>query len=443
MTGSTKGSSTATSTATSTAGRRILVMAHGHPDHSFGGAEIAAYELWRGYRETPGVAVAWFLARSEAGPAGASGRILRHRPDEYLWEQGMRNLFMMEAENRPAVLDIFAEVIASLRPDVVHSHHFVQFGLEYLKVIKDVNPAIRTVLTLHEYYAICAHSGLMLDPGTLRPCSIAIASKGGHRACAPGRSDNDHWLRRQRFLRYFDFVDHFVAPSHFLRDAYVAWGLDPARISVIENGQPRRSPLPPRPIPADARKGYRNRFAFFGQINPWKGLDVVLEGLGQLAASDRAGLLLEVHGANLERQPEAFRNRLKALAAPLIDEGVVRWIGPYAPEDLADRMAGIDWVMVPSIWYENSPLVIQEAYALGRPVIASRHGALVEKVQDGVTGVTVPRANPMAWAEAMLRLSRDGALWDRLRQGLPTPPDRVAAAATHLARIDALEPTPA
>lgn len=46
----------------------------------------------------------------------------------------------------------------------------------------------------------------------------------------------------------------------------------------------------------------------------------------------------------------------------------------------------MDCLVVPSLWYENSPLVIQEAYGVGVPVVASRLGALTEKVEDGRMG---------------------------------------------------------
>jgi glycosyltransferase involved in cell wall biosynthesis len=102
-------------------------------------------------------------------------------------------------------------------------------------------------------------------------------------------------------------------------------------------------------------------------------------------------------------------------------------------------MADVDWVVVPSIWYENSPLVIQEAFAIGRPVIATDFGAMREKVTNDVTGLTVPRGNPHAWGDVMLRVSKDPKLWDRLYAALPTPLSLSDCAVAHLEMIGTLK----
>ena len=418
-------------------GERILVMSHGHPDLIRGGGEIAAYELYRAYLAHPDTASAFFLARADLGN-GATGRIARHAPGEYLWEQGLGRAFRMQAANLDEVTGHFAELVRALRPTVVHAHHFFMLGLEYLKVVKGIDPSIRLVLTLHEYLAICPNSGLMMKPGTFELC------RSGHYAdhldCHPEATADDLWLRKHRFERYFDHVDHFVAPSEYLRDRYLEWGLAPERISVLRNGQRDRPPLPPRPL---AEGEGRSRFGFFGQISEHKGIAVLLEALRRLPPDDRCSLSLEVHGANLEFQPAAFRRRLGELAAPLLDEGTLIWAGPYRPEELPERMAGIDWVTVPSIWVENAPLVIQEAFMLGRPVLATRLGGMAEAVEDGITGCLLPRLRPDLWARAMHDCARAPELWDRLRSALPRPPSHADAAADHMALFARIEPVAA
>ena len=64
----------------------------------------------------------------------------------------------------------------------------------------------------------------------------------------------------------------------------------------------------------------------------------------------------------------------------------IRFAGPLDHRHVGAALRQMDCLVVPSVWYENSPLVIQEAFAMGLPVIASRLGALAEKVQDGRTG---------------------------------------------------------
>jgi glycosyltransferase involved in cell wall biosynthesis len=75
--------------------------------------------------------------------------------------------------------------------------------------------------------------------------------------------------------------------------------------------------------------------------------------------------------------------------------------------------------VVPSIWWENSPLVIQEAFMHGRPVICSDIGGMAEKVIDGVNGLHFTAGDPRSLATVLRRAASDPELWDRLRKGAP------------------------
>lgn len=404
---------------------RILVVAHRHPDFSLGGGEIAAHALFQAYRRHPGVERAWFLASADRG-RGPTGQIGPRRQDEYLWEQGTGDWFMLKAAHRRSVTEQFADLLRALRPTVLHAHHYAHLGLEFLRVAKQVDPGIRVVLTLHEYMAICHNQGQMIKTNG-RLCSRA--SFDDCRACFPQHPPEDFWRRKHFIQRHFDAVDAFVSPSEFLRGRYVEWGVDPGRITVIENGQPAEDPLPPRPL---APAAGRCRFGYFGQSTPFKGLDVLLAALGTMSKRERSRVVVEVHTTELDGQPEAWRTKIAALREPLAGSGCLQWIGPYQPHELRSRMAGVDWVTMPSIWWENSPLVIQEAFLCGRPPLVSDLGGMAEKVRHDVDGLHVPAANPRAWADALLRAADGEDLWNRLRAGIRRPLTHDACAARHL-----------
>lgn len=410
---------------------RILVIAHGHPDFSLGGGEIAAYGLFEAYRNNPRVEEAWFLARAERG-RGPTGALSLRRPGEYLWEQAVRDYHAtsFKAADTGSLFTKFSDLMRALRPTVVHTHHYAHLGLEYLRVIKQVNPEVRVVMTLHEYMAICRNNGQMIKTGTSRLCSRE--SLDDCRQCFPQSTVEDFWLRRHYFQRHFDLVDQFISPSEFLRQRYVEWGVSPEKIVVIENGQSGAEALPPRPLLAGET---RNRFAFFGQINPFKGLDVLLRALHEMPKDDRKKIVLEVHGANLEWQPTEYREKVESLRDPLVKQGVVQWVGPYQPHELRGRMMGVDWVLVPSIWWENSPMVIQEAFVCGRPVIASDIGGMAEKVHDGVSGLTVPAGNVLQWRATLKEAAQYVEQWDRLRAGIAKPLTHAAIAEEHLPHV--------
>jgi glycosyltransferase involved in cell wall biosynthesis len=230
-------------------------------------------------------------------------------------------------------------------------------------------------------------------------------------------------------MHYFDCVDQFVSPSKFLRQRYIEWGLPSEKIVVIENGQSEEPPLPPRELEEGEA---RNRFGFFGQINPYKGLDVLLEAINLMSKAERKKIVLEIHGANLEMQTKEYQEKIQRLLKPLIKQGVVQWIGPYQPHELRSRMANIDWVCVPSIWWENSPMIIQEAFACGRPLLVSDIGGSKEKVMHGINGFHINVMNTHNWQSALRHASLNAQTFDSMVSKIQKPISYLAVADKHL-----------
>ena len=198
---------------------------------------------------------------------------------------------------------------------------------------------------------------------------------------------------------------------------------------MIENGQAHSSALPPRRIEVNEQ---RNRFAFFGQLNPYKGIDVLLQALHVLSKAQRREMIVEVHGANFVQQGGEFKEKVEKLSKKLIKEGCLRWAGPYRPDEQMNRMKNIDWVVVPSIWWENSPMVIQESFIAGRPVIVSDIGGMKEKVKNHVDGLHFIARNPVDLASKLLLATKSAALWDQCRENIKQPLNYEQCADAHL-----------
>ena len=101
-------------------------------------------------------------------------------------------------------------------------------------------------------------------------------------------------------------------------------------------------------------------------------------------------------------------------------------------------MAGADWVVFPSTWWENAPLVINEAFQHGRPVICSGIGGAAELVRDGVNGLHAPVGDAAGLADVMRRAIEEPGLWQRLRQGVEPPAGIGESAARHRVLYDGL-----
>src|SRR4030095_12161895 len=122
------------------------------------------------------------------------------------------------------------------------------------------------------------------------------------------------------------------------------WGLDPKKISVIENGLPPGERLPPRAL---AEGETRGRFAYFGQITPFKGVDLILDAFSKLPRLVRSKVSLDIFGSGLESQAESFRDKINGLLAA--NKDVVRLHGPYEQDELPSIMQSIDWVVMGSV----------------------------------------------------------------------------------------------
>jgi len=307
------------------------------------------------------------------------------------------------------------KLLEEMRPDVIHLHHYANFGVEVLLTIRRALPNVRIVLTLHEYLAICNHFGQMVK----RP-NFALCYKSGQRDCVrcfPERTEQDFFLRDLFIKRFFRLVDHFISPSRFLAARYVDWGLNPNQISVIENGMPIADVQPHDDPHENIDQGLV--IGFFGQISRLKGIGVLFDAAKNLADSGVQALRIDVHG-DASSQPPEFRKDFEERLAKAPDN--IRYCGAYDNERVHDLMRSVHAVIVPSIWWENSPLVIQEALLNRRPVICSDIGGMAEKVRDGVDGFHFQAGSGWALASLLKRLAQNPQALTDLRPGLAVPP---------------------
>ncbi|WP_100655910.1 glycosyltransferase family 4 protein [Alteromonas flava] len=369
---------------------RVVFVSHGHPELSKGGAEVASWNLYQ-LLKSQGVECL-YIARAEEVSHG--GSTFSQRGEEVLFHTGINDWFCLSTNNTKKMFNDFGALLQGFQPDVVHVHHYAHMGIEILSAIKRAVPTAKLVFTLHEFMAICMHNGQMVTKGALKLCNKAVYSDC-HK-CFPQHSPSDFFLRKQYLLDQFAQVDQFLSPSHFLAQRYVEWGIPADKMNVIENVLPDVEAIPPRPL-AETEKRYR--FAFFGQINPYKGLDLLLQAVTLLPQDVRSKIRIDVHGANLDAQESSFKKKVVKLFREV--EDVVHMRGQYDAEQLSSRMAECDWVVIPSIWWENSPVVIQEAIRFGRPLIGANIGGMKEKIQD-VAGLTFEARSAASLADTML-----------------------------------------
>ncbi|MFO1210399.1 MAG: glycosyltransferase [Amaricoccus sp.] len=396
---------------------RVLQVAHDHPDWTQGGTEILAHDLARALDARPGVSARFLAASTSLQEPDAAPGTLRAHGDDLVLQTGAYDRFSMSRLDGTDWIAALGGVLDRLRPDVVHLHGLDRIGAEVLAVIRRLAPRSRIVLTLHDYQLICPNEGLLLTTTEGARCRGARPDRC--RRCFPEQPAARHALRKAHLTALLQSVDLFIAPSAFLRERFLDWGVAPERIRLVPNAVA----LPP--APPEAARSRRNRFGFFGNLAPHKG-PLVLLAAAAILRDAGADIRVALHGG-LGWADAAFRQAFAARLAAA--EPLAQHLGPYDRSDVVPLMRSVDWVVVPSTWWENAPLVIHEARAAGRPVICSGIGGMAELVEDGVTGLHVPPGDVAALAETMQLAAADPAGWDRMARAL--------APASHAAFVDA------
>ncbi len=434
---------------------RVLVVTHGYPPAASGGAEIYARAHARALRAAGDDVVVLSRAQDPTRPEFE----VRSTEEDGVRVVWLNNTFsavraFADTYQHPTIGALAERIIDEVEPDVAHIHHLT--GLSTSIVHALAARRIPRIVTLHDYWLIC-HRGQLLDvdyrvcdgpeacdPPGCRSClgtaaglpaaafvgAAALrhvdrwvpagAGRGLRRAASRLASTfgNDWHAQHQAAARLEHMrgvtaaVTRFLAPSRFIRDRFVRFGVAPERITFAPYGFDRT-----RYAGTARTTSHRLRIGFLGTLMVSKGPHVLLDAFARLrsgaASVDLIGPIAGYHG------DDRYRQQL----APLLAREGVTTHGAIAHERVADMLSAIDVLAVPSIWPENSPLVVQEAFLAGVPVVASRTGGIPEIVKDGTNGLLFEPGNPADLARALTRLIDDPTLLQRLRAGLPAVRD--------------------
>jgi glycosyltransferase involved in cell wall biosynthesis len=438
---------------------RILTVAHRFPPRHQGGAEVYSLRLARGLAERHEVVV--MTADDKLSHRNYSRRgyeIDGIRVVEFTNHRRYQRFEDSYADGR--MERHFRAVIRAVQPDVVHFQHLMHHSSQLPLIAWD--QGVPSVATLHEYWMLCGRNGQMIredgercaKPG-LNRCSSCMAGFSW------GRKGLDVWalrgiagvktltgldlkararrvrldrreigtddepsaeavtefrrnllLREARMRDAFESVALWLAPSEFLRSQFIAAGFDGERIAFnrlgIETSRYRRRTRtlePGRPL----------RVGFVGSVQPVKGVHVLVEALRMLA---EAGVEVEADiCGDLSAKPEY----VDQLRASLGDRA--RLHGRVPIDEVPDRMDAFDVMVVPSVWWENSPLTIQEAQAAQLPVVTSDIGGMAELVRHETDGLLFPVGDSAALAASLQRLVEEPMLLQSLSAAAPKPVD--------------------
>ncbi|MFI0980962.1 glycosyltransferase [Streptomyces sp. NPDC021093] len=294
----------------------------------------------------------------------------------------------------PSVRSDLADRLRTSRPDVVHVHNvFPLLSPSVLAACADAG--VPAVATLHNYSQIC-------PPGTLRRdgrlCTECVGSAVPLPAVRHGCYRNSRLatvplavslLVNRR--RWWSGVERFFCISTAQRDLLVASGMPPERLAVKHNFVPD---------PGACRSDAGEHLLFLGRLAEAKGVRLLMTAWDEIAAGGGVGVPLVLAGAGpLEQEVTAW-------AAGRDD---VRYVGLYDPAQCREAVGRAVAVVAPSMALETFGLVVAEAMAAGVPAVAAGHGAFVELVEEGVTGLLHRPGDPVSLASRIRRIAAEPA----------------------------------
>jgi glycosyltransferase involved in cell wall biosynthesis len=295
-----------------------------------------------------------------------------------------RILYSFEAKRK------IAKLADKTSPDIAHlSNIYHQISPSIIDALKSRN--VPVVMTLHDYKMSCPAYTHLSPKGICEECS-----NGRYYRAVANRCIKDSRLKsalcaaemylHHLVLRIYDKVDVFIAPSRFLMEKVREMGF---KGSLVH--------LPNFVFPSDYEPSYQHSeesITYFGRLSHEKGLKTLISAVKGLPLS------LKIIGEGPEREE---------LEAKVEKEGIgnVYFLGYKSGTELTEEIKKSMFTVVPSEWFENMPRSIIESFALGKPVVGSRVGGIVELVKDGEAGITFDMGRAEDLRDKIVRLSKD------------------------------------
>ena len=339
----------------------------------------------------------------------------------------------------------FREVVKESKPDLVHFHHLMKITASAIDVCLDNN--IPTVFTPTDFWIICPMVQLILpdrqiclgpdasgvncirhfvydtQPGFVKavvkaiPDNIITAlSNLSIKAWWPEKrlSPSLHFLavRKDFVMKWINSLDKVLVPAIFMKNIFVQHGLNNDITHIIPFGL-NLKPFQNIPLKSPPET---LTFGFIGTLSEIKGAHILLEAIKRIPREFEFGV--KIYGKFEEEQHPAYTAKLKRLAE---NDKRIEFCGTFPNEEIGKIFSGLDALIVPSIWYENTPLVIYSAHAAGVPVIGTNLGGISEVVHHEKNGLLFEKGDSTGLSELMKMVIEDRSLLDRLAKNLDPP----------------------
>lgn len=320
-----------------------------------------------------------------------------------------------------AVDEEFRKLVKQYKPDVVHIGHLNHLSTSIVLEAHKLNVPI--VFTLHDFWLMCPRGQFLQANNSKEDNLYPVCHSQQDEKCAQkcywryfssqdDKEDMQYWTKwvKKRMTHIKEEilpkVDLYIAPSRYLMERFIDdFPMDLSKIVYLDYGFPREN------LEKRQRKlGDPFTFGYIGTHKQAKGILHLLQAFYQLSSPKAQ---LKIWGSSLE----PFTGSLKAYISGMNPKTQQRihWMGGYKNDKLIEEVFNhVDAIVVPSIWGENSPLVIHEALEAKVPIITANFGGMKEYIQHDINGLLFEHRSPSKLAFQMRRLIEEPELTNRI-----------------------------
>lgn len=378
----------------------ILKIIHGYPQEYNAGSEVYTQSIVEELSKTNKVSLFTRMENEYMSDFGILKTIINKNFSKY-----QVNIPRGKDGYRHKTLDLnFESLLLTLNPDVAHIGHLNHLSTGIIDILKKHN--IPIVYTLHDFWLMCPR-GQFLQVGFGKETPFALCEKQNDEQCAlncynryfSGTGDYfyedlnywKNWINRRmkETKSICNKTDFFIAPSKYLMNRFINdFEIPQEKIRYLDYGFPTHY--------LDASKRKKNTteytFGYIGTHIPSKGLNLLIEAFSQI----NENVKLKIFGRTIGQTTKTLRE----LAKNCTNE--IEFLGEYNNKNLVSEVfSEVDIIVIPSIWGENSPLVIHEAQACEVPVITADFGGMREYVSHLENGLLFKHRNADALSKQM------------------------------------------
>lgn len=262
------------------------------------------------------------------------------------------------------------ELIKAERPDIAHLHIFQhQISPSILKVLKD--EGIPIVYTVHDLKPVCLNYKMLNENGICEKC---LGEK--YYNCLKNKCVKGSYLFSgvntiegyvHKVLKSYEYIDYYITPSNFYREMLIKSGIDKDKIEHIPNFIDSRDYVP--------NYEFEDYFIYVGRLSEEKGVETLIKAMEHVNESK-----LKIVGTG------PMEKKLKDLVVERKIENV-EFLGFKSGMELKNIVSKSKFMVIPSEWYENGPMSVLEAMAMGKAIIGANIGGIPEMIEENENGL--------------------------------------------------------